>query len=52
MVLIEGEGITLSLFKGGVSKNSWTYLKVPYLVACGTTVKPSSSECEVLLDPM
>lgn len=41
-----------SLFKGGVSKNLWTYVKLPYLVACGATVKPSSSECEVLLDPM
>lgn len=38
MVLIQGEVITLYLFKGGVSKNLWTYLKVPNLVACEAMV--------------
>lgn len=41
VVLIQGEGITLYLFKGEVSKNSWTYLKVPYLVECGPQLNPT-----------
>lgn len=41
VVFIQGEGITLYLFKREVSKNSWTYLKVLYLVGCGPQLNPA-----------
>lgn len=42
----------LRIFTGGVSKNLWTYLKLPRLVGCRATDKPSSPERKVLLDPV